>query len=173
MEGKTKIITATGLGIALFVVLTLCLQVPIFQNYYLCLGYIVMAVYLYSLGVSSGVIVGVFGTIIYCLIIGGLNGLPGWATGNIAIALILGLIFRVTRKVGNNILWFAINTMAILIGTALGILVIKSGVEFFLYAQPFWFRVTNNVFAFIADCFVLIVALPLCKRVDGLIKKYY
>ena len=40
----------TGIGIALFTVLTLCLQVPVFQNYYLCLGYVAMAAYCYILG---------------------------------------------------------------------------------------------------------------------------
>ena len=38
-----KKICMNAMGIAMFVALTLCLQVPVFENYYLCLGYIVMA----------------------------------------------------------------------------------------------------------------------------------
>ena len=38
---------------ALFVALSLCLQAPVFENYYLCLGYAVMAVYCYSFGTIS------------------------------------------------------------------------------------------------------------------------
>lgn len=75
---RIKNIAITGIGIALFVVLSLCLQVPVFENYYLCLGYIAMIVYLYSVGTVSGTIVGVFGTILYCLLINGLRGMYAW-----------------------------------------------------------------------------------------------
>lgn len=45
MKNKSlRWITVTSISTALFVVLTLCLQVPVFENYYLCLGYIIMAV---------------------------------------------------------------------------------------------------------------------------------
>ena len=53
MKSSTKQIALTGIGIALFVIFTLCLQVPIFENYYVCLGYIVMAVYCCSVVVIS------------------------------------------------------------------------------------------------------------------------
>lgn len=49
-----KTICYNGLGIALYVALSLCIQVPVFENYYLCLGYIVMLVYCYSSGPVSG-----------------------------------------------------------------------------------------------------------------------
>ena len=35
----TRKICITAMGIALFVVLALCLQVPVFENYYLCFGF--------------------------------------------------------------------------------------------------------------------------------------
>ena len=35
----TRKLCLTAMGTALFVVFTLCLQVPVFENYYLCLGY--------------------------------------------------------------------------------------------------------------------------------------
>ena len=43
---KLKNICLNGMGIALFVVLSMCLRVPVFENYYLCLGYFVMAIVL-------------------------------------------------------------------------------------------------------------------------------
>ena len=52
-----KDICINAIGIALFVVLSLCLRVPIFQNYYICLGYVVMLIYLYSIGTFSGTLV--------------------------------------------------------------------------------------------------------------------
>lgn len=42
----TKKLCINAMGIALFVVLALCVQAPVFENYYLCLGYVVL---LYSL----------------------------------------------------------------------------------------------------------------------------
>ena len=77
MSANTKKISLLAVGIALFVVLSLCLQVPVFENYYLCLGYVVMAVYSYSFGTLSGTVVGFAGVILYCLVISGLRGMPG------------------------------------------------------------------------------------------------
>lgn len=84
---------ATAMGIALFVALSLCLQVPIFENYYLCLGYVVMAVYCYSFGTFSGAAVGSLGVILYCVITGGLRGMPGWCLGNLVIGILLSVTF--------------------------------------------------------------------------------
>jgi len=61
MKFTTRRIALDAIGIALFVALSMCLQVPVFQNYYLCLGYAVMAVYLYTVGIPDGTIIGMFG----------------------------------------------------------------------------------------------------------------
>lgn len=172
---STSIITLTGLGIALFVVLSMMLRVPVFENYYLCLGYIAMAVYLYSFGTTCGTIVGVVGTIIYCLLINGLRGMPGWAIGNIAIGLILGLWFKFVNKINKHrnlsVITYIITAVVIAISVAIGILGIKSVVEVILYAQPFAVRVVSNMYAFVADVFVLCISLPLCVYLDRYIKK--
>ena len=85
MKSTTQKITLLAVGIALFVALSMCLQVPVFENYYLCLGYVVMAVYCYSFGTVSGTAAGTLGVVLYCLVINGLRGMPGWALGNIVI----------------------------------------------------------------------------------------
>ena len=90
--GNVRRISITGMGIALFVVLTLCLQVPVFENYYLCLGYVAMAVYCYSVGTAEGTIIGVFGVILYCLLTSGLRGMPGWAAGNVVRSCIRAFV---------------------------------------------------------------------------------
>lgn len=157
-----KDIALTGMGIALFIVLSLCLQVSVFENYYLCLGYIVMAVYLYSFGTIRGTIVGVIGTILYCLLISGLRGMPGWALGNIAIGIVAGYAFKLAnvleKKAGNMIA-----IIGVVLGTAIGILGLKSATEVLLYAQPFFVRVASNMPAFIADTIVLVTSVPICK----------
>ena len=165
-----KEITITGIGIALFVALTLCLQVPIFENYYFCLGYVVMAVYCYSIGITSGTIVGVIGVILYCLIISGLRGMPGWVLGNIVIGVISGFAFKYSKNIENKFLKYLICIIAIIFSTFLGILICKSFLECVIYAQPFIFRVANNIYAFIADIIVLIFSIPFCEILDSRVK---
>jgi len=167
-----KRISITGMGIALFVVFTLCLQVPVFENYYLCLGYVVMAVYCYSVGTLEGTIVGVFGVILYCILTSGPRGMPGWAAGNVVIGLALGMLFKLTgnRKMNGAVL--AVSIPVIVAACAAGILGVKSLVEYILYSQPFILRVGKNIYAFWADAFVLVMSLPLCRIVDSKIKEY-
>ena len=159
-------LTATAVGIALFTVLALALQVPVFQNYYLCLGYIAMAVYLYSFGAVSGTIVGVLGVVLYCVLTSGLRGMPGWALGNIPIGVIMGLTFAKTKALKSRTAKYAIWTAAAVIASAVGILGVKSLVDSLIKAQPFIMRAGMNIYAFIADAAVLIISLPVCVLLD-------
>lgn len=168
---KTKKICLNGIGIALFVSLSMCLRVPVFENYYLCLGYVVMAVYCNSIGVISGTFVGVTGTILYCILINGLRGMPGWALGNIFIGICLGLGFKFAEAINGKIKKSLLVIISILIGTASGILIVKSITEVVLYAQPFVIRLTNNIYAFVADVVVLIIAIPICYILQPHLKK--
>lgn len=162
MTKTTKHICLTAMGIALYVVLALCLQVPVFENYYLCLGYVSMMVFCYYFGAASGITVGVLGVVLYCLLINGLRGLPGWAAGNLVIGLVVGLTCSFTKRMENTVLRNIIIAAAVVLSTAIGILGIKSIVEVILYAQPMIVRVAKNIYAFVADVVVLIASLPIC-----------
>ena len=166
-------VTLTGIGTALYVVACLCLQVPVFENYYLCLGYVVMAVYLYSFGIISGTIVGTLGCFLYCLLISGLRGMPGWVLGNLFIGIALGLTFKIVRKIKNKPIQYIINAIGAVLYSAAAMLVIKSYTEVLLYSQPFLVRAGKNFYAFAADAFVLAISLPICMNLDGLIKKKF
>lgn len=166
-------ICVTAVGIALYVALSLCLQVPVFENYYFCLGYVVMAVYCYSFGPWAGMAVGSLGVVLYCLLISGLRGMPGWAAGNLVIGAAMGLCVWRTRKLEKPALRWAVDAGVIVLATAVGILGVKSLVEFVLYAQPVWFRMTKNSYAFVADVVMLLVSLPLCRRLDGVLHKHF
>ena len=61
--------------------------------------------------------------------------------------------------------------VAIVSSTFLGIFIMKSIVEMYLYSQPFLLRASNNIFAFIADVVVLLFAVPFCEMLDPKIKK--
>ena len=168
---KIKIICSTALGIALYVVLSLCLQVPVFENYYLCLGYVVMMVHCYYFGAVSGMCVGVFGVVLYCVLINGLRGLLGWAAGNLIIGLAVGLTCTLTRKIKRVVLRNLIIAAAIVISTAIGILGIKSIIEVIMYSQPMMVRVAKNFFAYVADVVVLLISLPICVSLKRPIEK--
>ena len=173
MSDKTKYISVTAIGIALFTVLSLCLQVPVFENYYLCLGYLAMAVFCYSFGTLSGTIVGFLGVILYCLVINGLRGMPGWALGNIVIGISLGTIFKLTKKCKKQWVKWTLYILTVVASTAVGILIVKSLTESLLYSQPMIIRIGKNIYAFIADAAVLIMSLPICTGLHAQVKKIF
>lgn len=149
------------------------MQVPVFENYYLCLGYVAMAVVCYSFGAVNGTIVGVLGVVLYCLVISGLRGLPGWALGNFVIGIVLGRTFQRTKQLHKNGMRLAINSMMIVLSVTVGILGIKSITESILYLQPFLVRVGKNFYAWIADLVVLLLSLPICMTIDKTVRMMF
>ena len=142
---KTKDITFLALGIALFVALSMCLRVPVFDNYYLCLGYIVMTVYIWCFNWYEGAVIGFFGVILYCVIGGlGFNGMPGWAVGNIVIGLITGVSLKYIQRIENKTLQVVLTAVVAVIATFAGIEVIKSLIDSVVVGQPFFVRVAKN-----------------------------
>lgn len=170
-----KEITYLAIGIALFVAMSMCLRVPVFENYYLCLGYVVMTVYIWCFNWYDGAAVGFFGVFLYCLIGGlGFNGAPGWAIGNIVIGLILGIFLKAIKffnknreetrrsKVGLLIAVAVVATIA----TFIGIMLVKSAVDMVIVSQPFGVRFVKNFNSFIADAFVIVFSIPICLILD-------
>ncbi len=173
MKKNVQKLTVTAAGIALFVVLSLCLQVPVFENYYLCLGYVAMAVYCYSFGAAAGTAVGVMGVMLYCLLINGLRGMPGWALGNAVIGIVLGITFRKTKDMKSRVTANVINVLAVIFSVTVGILLVKSLTECLLYTQPMMLRIGKNIYAWAADLFILAVSLPLCPVMDKSVRRIF
>ena len=164
---KTKDITFLALGIALFVALSMCLRVPVFDNYYLCLGYIVMTVYIWCFNWYEGAVIGFFGVILYCMIGGlGFNGMPGWAVGNIVIGLITGVSLKYIQRIENKTLQVVLTAVVAVIATFAGIEVIKSLIDSVVVGQPFFVRVAKNFTSFVADAFVIVGRLPVCALIE-------
>lgn len=172
-KNLTKSISYMGLGIALYVVFAMCLRVPVFENYYLCLGYIVMAVYCYSFGPLHGTVVGTLGCVLYCILINGFRGMPGWTLGNLFIGIIVGITFSKTKKMKNTILKYIVDSIVIVIACAIAMIIIKSGVESILYLEPMFLRIAKNIYAFVSDVFVLIISIPICVNVDKILRKNF
>lgn len=169
MNTNVKKLCLTAMGIALFVVMAMAIRFPIFENYYLCLGYVAMAVFLYSLGIVPGTIVGTFGVILYCILTSGLRGMPGWTVGNLVIGILLGISFKMTKKL-RPAAFYAINTIVVAASTFLGIMIVKSLVECLLYSQPMILRMGKNAYAFVADVAILVISLFFCKLLGKTIK---
>ena len=155
-------VSIIGIGIALYVALSLALQVPFFENYYLCLGYIALAVYCYLFGPVAGALVGTIGCVLHALAINGLRGMPGWALGNLVIGLSLGWLFRMTLRQGRSAPRFIITVLGMVLITAVAILGVKSLTDVVLYGQPMWARILKNSYAFVADSVVLVLGIPFC-----------
>ena len=158
---KTKDITFLAAGIALFVVLSMCLRFPVFENYYLCLGYIVMTVYIWCFKWYEGAIIGFLGVILYCIIGGlGFNGMPGWSVGNIVIGLIIGVSLKYIQQLKSKTLQVILTAITAIVATFIGIELIKSLIDSFVVSQPFVVRFAKNMTSFIADAFVIVISFP-------------
>jgi len=169
----TKKLCLMAMGVALYVVLALCLQVPVFENYYLCLGYVAMMVFCYYFGPLSGMVVGSLGVVLYCVLINGLRGMPGWAVGNLVIGLAVGMTCKYTLRLKGKWLRLVLIAVAVVISTTVAILGVKSLAEALLYAQPMVVRIAKNVYAFVADVVVLLAGLPVCAALEKLVVKLF
>ena len=165
-------ITVLGLGIALYVAVSMALQMPFFENYYLCLGYAILAVYCCWFGPAAGALVGALGCVLHCLAINGLRGMPGWALGNLFTGLVLGFVLPKTMKKENSS-WpdYLLTGLIMLAVMAIAMFGIKSFTEVLLYGQPMWARMLKNSYAFIANSFVLLASIPLMKALSAVMKK--
>lgn len=169
---KVRDITFSAVGIALFTALSMCLRVPVFDNYYLCLGYVVMMVYIWSFKWYEGVAIGFFGVILYCIIGGlGFNGMPGWAIGNVFIGLIISFALKTIKKLRNKTLQLLLTAVVAVIATFIGIELVKSFIDSIVVSQPFIVRMGKNMTSFVSDAFVIVASLPICEAVDQYAQK--
>lgn len=174
---STRRITRVALGVALFVVFGLALQVPVYQNYYVSLGYFVMAAWLYCFGIIDGTIVGTAGVVLYCVITGGMRGMPGWTLGNLVIGLLLGVVFKMSKSIRtanekpySKLYATCVELIMAMLAPSLGILVVKSFTEVVLYSQPMAVRMATNTPATIADIITLVLAVPVAVFVDRILR---
>ena len=83
-----------------------------------------------------------------------------------AIGFGLGLTFELTKNMKNRVAKYMLWVAAVIFSVALGILGLKSLVDSVIKSQPFLARVAMNLYAFVADVAVLIIALPICELLD-------
>lgn len=158
---KTKTIAYFGIGIALYVVLSMAMKIPIIGHIQTDLGYIVFSVYLALFGWQA-LIIGVVGCMIESLIINGWIPI-GWMVGQAIIGIICGVVFQKYDKNSLKILW-------ILISVFLGIGCCKTLIECFLYDIPVMIKFPRNIIAFIPDSIAMILGLYISDLIKDKVK---
>jgi len=153
---RNQKIAFLSLGIALYVVLSAFVIIPIVNRIKLDLGYIVFGMYLNTFGIP-GTIVGVLGCIIAELLKGGSFRIA-WPIGQAFIGLTLGCLLPKTEKTWLKILY---SILAVFIGIA----VIKTVIEVWMYQFPWELKFASNLTAFFIDAIALIIGVLLNKKI--------
>lgn len=153
---KNQKIAFLSLGIALYVVLSAFVIIPIVNRIKLDLGYIVFGIYLNTFGIA-GTAVGVLGCIIGELLKGGSLRIA-WPIGQAFIGIFLGYLLPKTKNTWLKILYC-------IIAVFIGIAVIKTIIEVAMYQFPFNLKFASNFAAFIVDAIALIIGVLLNRKI--------
>lgn len=151
-----KKIAYMGIGIALYVALSMAVQIPLIGHLKTDLGYIAFGVFLYGFGVPA-LLVGVIGCFLESIIFSGWIPL-GWMAGQLAIGVICGLAYK---KIKNVWVLIGITIASVFLGVGL----IKTVIECALYNIPFAVKIAKNSVAFVADVVPMVFGLLLGKKI--------
>lgn len=151
---RTRKITYLGMGITLYVVISMMLKIPVVNRIKLDLGYLVFAYYLCGFG-PSGTIVGTAGCLIANLLAGGSFPLA-WLIGQLFIGLSLGFLFQKTDDLGLRIIMSVISVF-------IGIGLIKTVLEVMMFKLPLYAKFLSNMAAFAVDSISFVIGLVLFR----------
>lgn len=145
----TKDLCNIGIGTALYVVLSATVKIPLIGHIQTDLGYVAFGAYLSMFGIL-GTIVGALGCVIESALFSGWFP-PGWLLGQIFIGIACGIVFKATDKLKSNKARIAIRIITAIISAFIGVGLIKTAVECYLYSIPFGVKFAKNFIAFVAD----------------------
>ena len=151
-----KTICVLGVLSALYVVLTAFCRVPIYGNIQLDLGYVAFGVALYVYGIY-GTPVGVIGCALESVMFSPWGFSISWCVANLVIGVIVG---SVCRKHKSLIVIIGIGIIA----TLLGIGVVKTGIELYLYKMPFATKLPKAISSFAVDSITLCLGLFIANK---------
>ena len=152
---QTRKMTYLAMGIALYVVISVMLKIPIINRIKLDLGYLVFAYYLCEFGMAA-TLVGVLGCIFTNLLIGASFPIA-WAVGQLFIGISLGYSLRKTDRLYLRII---MSVIAVFIGIGL----IKTVLEIWLFKLPPVAKFLSNMAAVAVDSLSFIIGLWLYKK---------
>ena len=165
---RTTKMTMCALGIALYVVLSMVIKIPLFGHTSLDLGYIAFAVYCYYFGMW-GAVVGTVGCMLVSLLASGWFPIE-WMAGQVVIGLIVGY-FYYKHRVNKYNVPFTIDEkpweayVTIILSVFLGIAVIKTGVAYTLYHMALGPKIIKGLITAAMDAFVMCFGYWFCVKV--------
>ncbi len=156
---KPRVKEVTGIAIctASYCALSAMMKIPIIGAISLDLGYIALAIGCAKFGMW-GAFIGAIGCGIESILFSPYGFSIGWFIGNLIIGLGCGYVFRKTETVWKRII-------AIIVFTALGILVAKTAIECFLYAIPFEVKIIKSFMAFVVDTITMIIGVFAARKI--------
>lgn len=160
MKEKLRKITLVAMLTALAIVLSTWLKVPLISDIKLDLSYIVLTIAIIYCDVWGAMFVGVMTALLGSLLFSAYGLSYSWILANLTIVLIASPIFKLCKGHWWSIYVFAIG---IIIAVAVGMLVVKTGVECYLYNIPLVVKLPKNFAAFMSDSLCMLLGLPIYK----------
>jgi uncharacterized membrane protein len=158
---KTKKITLLGIGVALYVVLSMIANIPLVGHMRLDCGYIVYAVYLVFFG-YLGIPVGVIGCFIKGYISDGWIPFT-WMIGQVIIGVICSYVFR--RNVSK-----IVRIITIFLSVFLGIAIVSSCLSALMFHLPLGLKILKGCVGALADSIAMVIGLYVADLVAKGIK---
>ena len=161
MNKRIKQIALLGMGIALYVVLSFTMKIPLISHIQTDLGYVAFGVFLALMGPIAA-IVGILGCLLESLLFSG--WVPaGWMLGQAFIGIICGTLYKKNKNV-------IVNIIITIIAVFIGIGIIKTLVECVLFNIPLLVKIPKNLIAATADVVPMIVGYVIALKTP--IKKF-
>lgn len=162
---KTQTICHLAFGVALYFVLGSTVKLNLIGHIQVDLGYIAFGAYLVIFGIK-GTIVGVIGCLLESLLYSGWFP-AGWILGQMFIGLFCGIAFKATRGKYKWCVYIVSTVLAVFVGIA----VIKTISECFLYQIPLAVKIPKNLIAFIADVIPMLLGVFIGDKILSTAKK--
>lgn len=159
MNKNTKTIALIGILTALYVVFALTLKIPMgIGNIALDLGYIVLTISAFKLGMRSA-IVGGLGAMIESVLFSAYGISYGWIVMNVIIGLICGTLFNKFSGKKKYLYCGIVIVSSVLLG-----ITAKTIIECSLYSIPYVAKIPKSAVAFGIDTVVMFIGLPIAIR---------
>lgn len=151
---KTKDICLIGVLLALGIVLSSFLQFRLIGDIKVDLSYLVIVIICYLYGGLIGSISAALIALLESTLFGAYGISISWTCANLVIGAIIGTVLHLNYKLKVKPV---IDITAIIIGCAIGLLLVKTLIECKLYNIPFAVKIIKNAVAFGVDCGCMIV----------------